>query len=116
MNRIYSYIILLILLTNSIFWLILSRYYFFNFCLINLLILINYFFIRNTLKNSISVGFKIGFFVFSIIAFSVSIIMAVFSPSIILDNYNLLIIVLLLFSEFSIYVVINYFKMFNQVN
>lgn len=110
MNKLFSYILTFILIINSIFWLMLSKYGLFNFCLVSFLILINSFLIRKLHGQKISQGFKIGLYSYILLTFSISIITALISPSSFKDNYFLIFIISLLFSEFTFYGIVNYYK------
>lgn len=106
MSKLFYTLLSMFLITNFVVWLILTKYDLFNYILINVLLITKSILIKNLINNSLNPAFKIGLFSFIIVALLISLFTAMKCPSSLKDNYYLLIIISIFFSELITYKVV----------
>ena len=95
MKKIITIIYLIFIIVNSLSGLILSEYNYINWVSANILILINYFFNIVLINSNSSDGTKIGVSFTNALIFIFTLFLIVKMPNRVVDNYYLIIILIL---------------------
>jgi hypothetical protein len=113
MSKIVIYLGSLFVIVNTIVGLLISKYLLFNWLSVDVVLIINTILIFKLSSDNISNGYKIGLsFIYPILCL-VSIVLAILSPNKFKDNFYVIVFILIILIETSLYLIARNLKIIN---
>ena len=114
MTKIILFIGSLFVIVNTIVGLLISKYLLFNWLLVDVVLIINTILTFKLSIDNISNGYKIGLsFIYPILCL-VSIVLAILSPNKFKDNFYVIVFILIILIEISLYFIARNIRVLNN--